>query len=271
MFTTIITDCYEGNEAGRQITRFNSLGLGPTSLIGVKSDFSVDSAIEGGANLVDMLDASQGKSGVVVLNVAPRGNKLEGENGNPFCYFYYKKTLVISTIKGHCLSFVKHFGITNKVNLLELKDALDFARDKNLINGGLEKYITNTQFRSFDFVPRLAKWLIDDISIPSRHYSLSTIHLPPTCIWCIDAFGNAKLSITSNDIPLKEAPCKFKTNLGTFLYYERLKDLPFGKTAIYIGSSGIGDNRFLEFATQGISGSIARKLNLKVGDKIEIK
>lgn len=116
MFTTIITDCKADNEAGRQISRFNSLGLGPTNLIGVDSSLDKDATIEAGGNLIDVLDASEGKEGVVVVNAAPRGNKKDGSNGTHFAYFYHKKTLVISTIKGNCLSLVKKLKISENVN-----------------------------------------------------------------------------------------------------------------------------------------------------------
>jgi hypothetical protein len=104
MFTTIITDCKGENEAGRQITRYHALGLGPCTLIGVSSNFGVDATIEAAGNVIDALDASEGAKGTIVVNVAPRGVKKDGVNGNYFCYFYYKNTLVISSTKGYCLS-----------------------------------------------------------------------------------------------------------------------------------------------------------------------
>jgi hypothetical protein len=271
MFTTIITDCKGENEAGRQIARYNSLGLGPTGLIGIDSGLSDDSTVEGAANLIDILDSVQGKPGVVVLNVAPRGNKKDGGNGSHFAYFYYKDTLVISTIKGYCLAFIKKFGITNKVNVVELSNVLDFTYNQQLTTYNQKDYIVKSQFRSFDFVPRLARWLVDGIKIPSNPLFLTTHYSqPPSCVWCIDAFGNCKTTLTANDLSLKDSPFKIKTNIGVFPFYKRLKDVPFGKTAIYIGSSGIGNKRFLEIATQGVAGSAAKKLSLKIGDKFEI-
>lgn len=64
-------------------------------------------------------------------------------------------------------------------------------------------------------------------------------------------------------------PDQIKTSLGSFKFYERLKDVPDGKTAIYIGSSGIGNKRFLEIATQNRKGSAAKTLNLRVGKEIK--
>lgn len=271
MFTTIISDCNGENEAGRQIARFNSLGLGPTHLIGINSSLSDRSTIEGAANLVDILDSTEGKNGVVVLNVAPRGNKKDGSNGTHFAYFTYRDTLVISTIKGYCLSFIKKFEISNKVNVVELNDVLCFAKDQQLIAIDRADYIVKSQFRSFDFIPRLVRWLIDGVNIPHTYLQLTAYKKTPPCIWCIDAFGNCKLTLTNRDLLLKKHPRKIKTNYGTLPFYERLKDIPYGNLAIYVGSSGIGDERFLEIAVQGIPGSAARKLNLQIGDRVEMK
>jgi len=269
MFTTVITDCWGENEKGRQIARYNSLGLGPTDLIGVASNFSNDATIEGGANLIDILDATEGKKGVIVLNVAPRGDKNEGSNGNRFCYFYVKETLVISTIKGYCLSFIKKFNLVQEVKLMELSDVLEYAVNQKLITQEQSDYIARTQFRSFDFVPRVARWLVDNVDIPSNLLSLAEIKDVSNCVWHIDAFGNAKTSITNKNVDSDKK--MVETNIRKFHFYSRLKDVPHGKTAMYIGSSGIGNTRFIEIASQGIPGSAQKTLNLEIGDTIEIE
>jgi hypothetical protein len=269
MFTTIITDCKGENEAGRQISRFNSFGLGPTNLIGVGNGLSVDVTIEAAGDIVDILDATEG---VVVVNVAPRGNiKIDGENGSSFSYFYHKDTLVISTIKGYCLYFVKEFGITDKVNVLDLKAVLGWATKNKLINKDKADRIIKSQFRSFEFVPRVARWLTDGYKIPSEPLLLTTYYLLPAIVWHIDAFGNCKTTLLTKRLKDRKTEKQIKTNLGIFNYYERLKDVPKGETAIYTGSSGSGDNRFLEIATQGVLGSAAKKLGIKLGDRILLR
>lgn len=272
MFTTIITDCKSENARGRQETRFNSLELGPTSTIGVSSRLDFDATIEAAGNLIDILDASEGKKGVVMVNVAPRGDKKDGINGTQFCYFYHKQTLVISTIKGYCLSLIKKLKLVKKVNLLELREALKFAQKKNLISKQLSNHIINSQFRSFDFIPKVARWILDGINIPSSPLILDSCFTIPNCIWSIDAFGNAKTTLLTDNLKLntKNPKLRIKTNLGIFKFYQRLKDIPRGKTAIYIGSSGIENHRFLEITTQAVSGSAAKNLKLQVGTKIEI-
>ena len=270
MFVTIITDCKNDNEKGRQETRFASLGLGPTCVVGIGNALDQKATLEAAGNLVDMLDASGGKKGIIVVNVAPRGEvKEDGENGSTFAYFYFKNTLIISTIKGYCLSLIKKLKITKSVNLLNLTDSLNYAVEKKLINKSLFFRISKSQFRSFDFVPRVAKWLIDGNKIPSKKISLEKIPSMPSCIWHIDTFGNAKLTIHSKEFDIKPSQ-KIDTNVGSLTFYNRLKDVPEKSTGLYIGSSGLDEARFLEIAAQNVPGSAAKKLGLKVGQKINI-
>jgi hypothetical protein len=268
MFTTIITDCKKENESARQVSRFNSSGLGPTTLIGIAASLDEFATIEAGCNLVDILDATNGMEGVILLNVAPRGDKSDdGDNGTPFCYFYHKKTLVVSTIKGYSLYFAHTFKLFDHVNLMDTKKTLEFLLRGKIINKELVAQIQNSQFRSFEFVPRVAKALIEKENIPFKKFT-PVFKKPQPRIWCIDAFGNAKTTLVSEDLP---ETAKFtKTNFGNLKYYSRLKDIPKGKTAIYTGSSGFGNKRFLEIATQGSSGSAEKSLNVKLGDFFEI-
>lgn len=266
MFITIITDCKGQNEAGRQVTRYHTLGLGQAHVIGINSGLGVDATIEAAGNLIDTLDASLGEKGTIVVNVAPRGVKKDGKNGNYFCYFWYKKTLVISSTKGYCLSLVKKFDVSVEVSVLHTEDVLQYAVDQKLITDDERVHIENTQFRSFEFVPRVAKWLHDKVELPSTPMALDEVENIEPCIWCIDAFGNGKTTILSEEVPRD-----LETNLGTFPLYERMKDIPDGQTAFYIGSSGLGNKRFLEIATQNREGSAAKCLKLKVGKVIRIK
>ncbi len=270
MFVTIITDCKNDNERGRQETRFASLGLGPTCVVGVGNGLDQDTTLEASGNLVDMLDASGGEKGIIVVNVAPRGEvKEDGENGSSFAYFYFKNTLVISTIKGCCLSLVKKLKITKSVNLLNLKSALSYAVAKKLIDKDVSSRIVKSQFRSFDFVPRVAKWLLEGNKIPSKKISLEKISSIPSCIWHIDTFGNAKLTIHSKEFDFKPSQ-KIDTNVGLLTFYNRLKDVPEKSTGLYIGSSGLDNTRFLEIAAQNVPGSAEKKLGLIIGQKINI-
>jgi len=275
MFITLINDCSDDNAKARQTTRWSVLFSGiNVSFVGVNSSLGTSSTIEAAGNLVDILDASDGSRGIVAVNVAPRGQiELDGKNGSRFCYFYHKDTLVLSTIKGYNLSLVKKFELTKFINVFETSDVLEFAKKKGLIDQDLENYIGDSQFRSLDFQPRVARWLTEKMDLPSQKISVNELpDIPPT-IWYIDSFGNIKTTLTTKDLRLKvknEADKIIKTNIGSFKLYSKLKDLPDGQTAAYVGSSGIGKEKFVEIATQNRSESARSKLKAKVGDIISI-
>ncbi|MBI1839007.1 MAG: hypothetical protein HYR95_01760, partial [Candidatus Colwellbacteria bacterium] len=102
MNITIINDCRDANAAGRQAARAATLLGGTVAFIGVTND------LEASGNLIDALDAIEGKGGIVLVNVAPRnGTAKKWENGTPFGYFWYKETLVLASVDGLTLSLVK--------------------------------------------------------------------------------------------------------------------------------------------------------------------
>ncbi len=270
MFITVINDCRSPNEKGRQETRLHSLFGFSVSFVGVQSDFSVNATLEAAGNLIDVLDAAEDREGIILVNVAPRGEQgKDGHNGTAFCYFYFKKTLVISTVRGHSLSLVKKLGLVETVRLMDVATVCAYADQKELLSHELATYIPTTQFRSFDFVPRVAYWLHKGYEIPHTNSTLDIIEDIPPCIWYIDAFGNCKTSILSSEV--RQSPgTTIETNLGSFKYYQRLKDLPKGETAFYTGSSGIDGRRFIEIATQMKAGSAAKTLDLSLGTEIQL-
>jgi len=270
MFVTIISDCRSQNDIGRLETRYSSFFPDAHIVfIGVESNLRKSATLEAAGNLIDALDAAAGEKGIIAVNVAPRGSKNPTqENGSPFAYFFYKETLVTSTINGYTLSLIKKLKLVDKVFLLDTKDCLDYAFSKKLIGKKAIEYIFKSQFRSFEFQPRVTFWLLNKEKIPARRISLDKILDAPTTIWLIDSFGNAKTTLLIED--LKPKSDNIKTNLGIFPFYERLKDVPDGETAFYIGSSGIKDKRFIEIATQNREGSAAKRLKLKVGTKIKL-
>ena len=270
MFVTVINDCKSENDIARQETRLMSLFGVPTSFVGVSSDFSVNATLEAAGNLVDTLDALEDREGIVLLNVAPRGEqKKDGYNGTSFCYFRFKNVLVISTVRGHSLSLVKKLDLITEINLVSVDDVIAFAHSVGLVSDGQAAYIPVSQFRSFDFTPRLAHWLHTGIQVPHTTINLDSIENMHDCIWYVDAFGNCKTTLLADQINVQFGE-KVKTNLGEFVYYQRLKDLPKGETALYLGSSGIGGRRFVEIATQMQTGSAAKTLHVGVGQEITI-
>lgn len=260
MFITIINDCSDGNTMGRQSTRVATLfGLTP-SLVGIGNYVELEAA----GNLIDMLDASGGGDGVILVNSAPR-HKKKWPNGTPFGYFNYKKTLVVSTIDGTCLSLVKKFGILPEINLTDVGTVVDKMISEGHLEPLLRDTIAKSQFRSFDYMPRLAKWIMDGIEIPHEIYPISEVEDSPSAIWWIDNFGNAKTTLLPEEVEHK-AGKTIKMSFGELKCYAQLRDVPVGEAGLTIGSSGLGDKRFLEIVVQGKRA--VDEFNLKVGQKI---
>ena len=258
MNTVIINDCRDANAAGRQIIRTTSLLGGPTSFIGVASD------LQATGNLIDVLDALEGNPGVVLVNVAPRNGKAKKwQNGTPFGYFWYKKILIIASIDGLTLSLIKKFKLIKFVTILDAPKTLD----QLIAGGGLSKDLKNsiirTQFRSYDFLPRVAAFLAQGKKLRSTQLDIKDIPDVTPAIWWIDNFGNCKTTILYEDVKKSD---RIKTKFSAIPYFPRLKDVPNKTTAIVTGSSGLGKKRFLEIVVQG--GSAKKKFNISIGDAL---
>ncbi len=259
MFVTLITDCQDDNALGRLTTRLSTLFNCHITTIGVGSD------LEAAGNLIDTLDASIGEKGIVIVNVAPRHKEAKKwPNGTPFGYFFYKQTLVISSVDGLTLSLVKKFGLTDQIKLMDIPTIVSTLVENGAIIKDLAGHITHTQFRSFEFLPRVAKWLSDGTQIPTSDFPILRSSVSPDTIWWIDNFGNCKTTLLSTDLNFS-AGKKINTKFGELTCYNRLKDVPDDQPALIIGSSGL-EERFLEIVVQGQSA--AKLLNIKSGDLI---
>lgn len=239
MFCSIINDCRDANAAGRQMSRAIALLGCPASFIGVQSD------LEAAGNLIDVLDAAEGRKGVVVVNVAPRNGRGKGwPNGTPLGYFWYKDTLVLASVDGFTLSLANKFGILTEVQILEIPE--EYAK---------------SQFRSFEFLPRAAKTLLAGELLKGEQFSF-TILEAPKAIWWIDNFGNCKTTLLPEDRGFAVGQA-VETKVGEFRCFEGLKDVPDGEIGMVIGSSGLQEKRFLEIVKQG--GSAAEQLGISSG------
>jgi hypothetical protein len=258
MFVTIINDCRDENARGRQESRLASLlGISPT-FIGVDSD------LEAGVQLIDVLDATEGREGAVVVNVAPRGGHTsKWENGTPFAYFYYHHTLVITSVDGYALSAAKAFGLCESVSLLDTHTSAEAMRKAGFIDEIAASQLPATQFRSFDFTPRAAAFLLSGHTLPSTTFTLEAIPPLPTAIWHIDNFGNCKTTLTEETIGTEHA---LLTRFGTIPYVKHLRDVPDTTAALVLGSSGLRDRRFLELVVQRKSFASAHAAHL--GDDV---
>ncbi len=258
MFTTIINDCRDDNARARQESRVGSLLQTSVSFIGVQSD------LEAGVQLIDILDATEGRPGLILVNVAPRGgHTTKWENGTPFGYFYYHNTLVVSSVDGFALSAVKKLGLINSIELLDTHTAAATMEQAGFISKAAAAHIPLTQFRSFDFIPRAGAYLLQGKELPSVSYDLATTQELPPAIWHIDSFGNCKTTLTKNDI---DSTGKIATRYGDFPFVEQLRNLPDHNTALVEGSSGLGETRLLELMTQ--RANFAGQFNAYIGDDV---
>lgn len=289
MFITLITDCKDDNALGRSTTRLSTLFECNITTIGVNG---WDADLEAAGNLIDVLDASEGKKGVVLVNVAPRHKAAKKwPNGTPFGCFNYKETLVVISVDGLSLSLVKKLGIVDSVNVMDIPNVMDFLLEQNVIDEELAEQIKHTQFRSFEFLPRVASWLTDGLKIPSEKYLIKEVSDAPNAIWWIDNFGNIKTTLIPEDVDFKvgqtanvkpfsrgghstlrdetsgsDSKSGNPSNNLQLKCYNRLKDVPDHQEALIIGSSGLGEKRFLEIVVQGKSA--ADHFNVKSGQEI---
>lgn len=259
MTITTITDCKDSNAFGRQSTRIHSLfNITPVEV-------AIDNDIEAAGNLIDALDALQDEEGIIIVNVAPRqGVSKKWKNGTPFCYFYFQNKLIISSIQGYVLSLVKKFGLTSDVNLLDTETVATELRDYNLISKEHAEYIERTQFRSFDYLPFVAKCISTEKILSSTKLNINEISNISDSIWWVDNFGNCKTTLTIKDLNSDQI---INTKYGEFKFYSSLKDVPNNQIGVIEGSSGLSNNKFLELVIQGKS--FSKKYNVKPGDNLK--
>lgn len=247
---------------GRQATRAMQLFNAPVSTVGIHSY----SELEAAGNLIDIMDASDGQEGVILVNSAPRhGRGKKWPNGTPFGYFYYKNTLIASTIAEETLSLVKKFGVAQSLHLTDVPTVVDAMIAKGLLDKELRDIIAKSQFRSYDYLPRLAKWVKDGIEVPHEEYSFDNIADASKTVWLVDNFGNCKTTVLPEEIG-HEAGKMIQTKFGEIPCYTHLRDVPNDQPGITIGSAGLGSKRFLEIVVQGKSA--AKQFNISSGSEI---
>ena len=266
MQITIINDCLDQNAKLRQISRVGSLFENCSV-----NCFGVGTELEASGFLVDAIDSFEGRKGIIIANVAPRSKDAKKwKNGTPFGFFWYKETLVVSSVDGLLLSLVKKLNITENFQILDIPKVLE-AIDSKELSADEKQRITNSQFRSFEFLPRVAFWLTQKREIPCQKYNLQEVVDAPQAVWFVDNFGNVKTTLLKGEFDLDNKQA-FKIKIGEqdkeFDFYDSLKDLSVGSMGLVLGSSGVGNNRFVEIMMR--SGNAAGELGAKIGDKINI-
>ncbi len=259
-FITIIQDCNDEGTKGRITSRVQNLfkGTMPSFVaIGAYSD------LQAAGNLVDILDATEGQEGIILVNAAPRhGKGKKYNNGVPFGYFYWKKTLVVLTIDEIILNLLKDLKITNFVEVFDIPVVMDWAFENELIEKWIAEKTKKTQFRSFEFEPRVAKWIWMNYKVPSKKLEILGAHLNGQ-IWLIDNFGNCKTTLLASKIKGQDF---IETKIGKLKVYNWLSELPNNETALVLGSSGLEKEKFVEIIVQGKKAN--EIYDLKIGDNI---
>jgi hypothetical protein len=264
MYVTLITDCADANAHGRQSTRIQALfGITP-SFVPISGTLDETATLQASGNVVDVLDAGKGFEGVVLANVAPRqGEEKHWGNGTPFGYFWYEHTLVCTTVSGSMLALPARLGLIDAYRVMHTEGTLERMAEAGVLSKELTESIAQSQFRSFDFLPRVAHWIQGGGEPVSESYTLPTFD-DPMRVWSIDNFGNIKTTARASDIQQKDG--KVFTKYGALPFVRSLKDVADGQPAVILGSSGIGSDRFVELVVQG--GRACDVLHARVGDVI---
>ncbi len=260
MFVTIINDCRDANEMGRQGTRASILfPQANVTFMGINNFNEIEAA----GNLVDVIDAATGDEGVILVNAAPRhGSGKKYPNGTPFGFFRHNKKVIATTVAGQTLSLAKKFGLIDKLYVTDIPTVLEQMVKAGKFEESAKDRTVLTQFRSYEYLPFMAKWVYENEDVPAEEMSLDEIPEAPKTVWWVDNFGNSKTTILPEEIDFAPGK-KVKTKVGEFTCYNRLKDIPNGEIGLIIGSSGYQNKRFLEIDIQGKSA--AKELGLHSG------
>lgn len=257
MFVSIINDCRDADAMNRQVVRATHLFDVPVSGVGVVND------IEAAGCLIDALDAAEGKEGVILANVAPRhGKAKKWPNGTPFGHIVYKHTHIFATVDGLMLSLIKKFKLADSVEMYDIPVVIDMMISKGELEAEKRSLIVDSQFRSYEFLPRVAKWFMSGVDVPFASQPLSELLDIPKAVWWVDCFGNCKTTLLVEDGGY-EVGKTVKTSVGEIPCYYRLKDVPDNEPGLIVGSSGIDNRRFLELVVQGKSA--AERFNIQSG------
>jgi len=261
MYVTIINDCCDEGTMNRQVVR--AATLFPEAHI---SHVAVGNYADTEASglIIDTLDAALDEPGIILANVAPRhGKAKKWPNGTPFGHIKYKNTHIFATVDGLTLSLLTKYGLAQDVEVYDIPTVLDSVIKQGKLDESMRAMITNTQFRSYEFLPRVARWYLDGVDLPFDSQPLSDFLPAPLVIWFVDNFGNCKTTAWGSDIG-HEPGKMVQTNFGKIMCYASLKDVPDKAEGLTLGSSGYGEHRFVELVVQGASG--AAHFGAKVGD-----
>lgn len=245
MNTIIINDCRDSNAAGRQAVRATALLGGPVTFVGVGSD------LEAAGTIIDALDALTGQAGVILANVAPRsGHARRWGNGTPFGYTWIGQTLLVASVDGLTWSLIKKLKLTDTIQVIDAAGAVQKLSHIQVITPEERDRMLTTQFRSYDFLPRVASTLLRHEVVPSQSLPIANIPDAPLAVWWVDNFGNCKTTLLPRELAL-DTDGDVSTPWRGLRHYSHLSDAPDGELALVTGSSGFGQDRFVELVVNG--------------------
>ena len=262
----VINDCQDANARMRQVARYGAYFLGANIVFaGVSSD------LEAAFMLVDTIDALDGHAGVITVNVAPRnGEAKKYANGTPFGKIHVGDITIFASIDGATLRLLNKVRPNLQLCVYDIPEVVHrLTPDKDV-----QKHIVLTQFRSFEFLPRLARAVVlQGVALSGHPMSLADYCVEDACsvVACVDCFGNLKTTLLPEEVgfePGKSMELQISGSLIKVKGYMRLKDIPDGELGLTIGSSGLGHQRFLEVMCQG--GDASKRLSAGVGASIRL-
>ncbi|MES2023164.1 MAG: hypothetical protein V4439_00585 [Patescibacteria group bacterium] len=239
MLLVYISDCHDPNARGRLEIRCRAL-LGGLSFVFI----GVSSELEASGCLIDAIDALKGIPCIIIVNVAPRGDKKKHPNGIPFCFSKVGDITIIGT--PNCFSLAKKIGILSTTSETDVLRVCKMFLEENEA-----RRIANSQFRSYEYLPYLAKWLSEGKDIPATKLKIADFG-KKDFIWYVDCFGNCKTTIFS-----KKGFSRWSNRGFRPKFYEKLADIPSDDPRSFVvkGSSGYGNKRFFEIVCKGRSAS----------------
>lgn len=198
----------------------------------------------------------------ILVNIAPPRGRVEqiGRlSGAQFASFVVGDVVVISSLHGETLSFVRKLGIVESICLLDIPTVMDWAVGRGLITRKITDGILNSYW-GFEFFLLASSWMWEGRILPYQVVKISDfVPMPLTAVWAVSNSGNYKTTLLPDD--LKETRARLVHPLSTLPLYDRPSDVPDGTMAWVVGTSGFGERRFLEIMVQGGSAADSLKLS----------
>jgi hypothetical protein len=239
LLVSIITDCHDADVRLRQEIRYS------TVLLGAKATcYGIQHPIEAAGCIVDALDAGRESAQIIVANVAPREEK-KYKNGCPFSYVRVGNAIVIGTPT--VFGLLKQLGLATEVQETDVYEVCSKFLDETEA-----RRISESQFRSYEYLPLLAKWIQEGQEFPTKTIMIESY--TKQSVWFVDNFGNCKTTATEQS--------QLSEEYQKIAFYARLADVPVGEIAVIRGSSGYKDTRFLEIVIQGKNASKIQGLSV---------